>query len=185
MPLTLHVGLSKKIGLPNYGSLGASCHLEIELDTQLMTRDRDEYDRQVQQAFEACSQAVQEELDRQLTPPQPAAADQAAPPAEVLHGDGQVADHTNGTTNGAPTEKTNGQSRPHAARSDTTRSRRRLATSSQVRAIFAIAGRQNVNLEQSLKERFGVQHPSELNIGDASRFIDELQLLAAGTGGRV
>ena len=31
MPLKLTVGLSRKVGLPNYGSLGATCGLEVEL----------------------------------------------------------------------------------------------------------------------------------------------------------
>ena len=88
MPLKLNVGLSKKIGLPNYGSLGASCHLEIELDAQVMIRDRDAFDQQLQQAFETCSQAVQEELDRHVSSPQPSAAGQEVPPAEVPHGNG-------------------------------------------------------------------------------------------------
>ena len=37
MPLTLNVGLSKKIGQPDYGSLGASCNLAVELDANLLT----------------------------------------------------------------------------------------------------------------------------------------------------
>src|SRR4051812_39387338 len=32
MPLQLNVGFQQKKGLPRYGSLGASCHLEVELD---------------------------------------------------------------------------------------------------------------------------------------------------------
>ncbi len=36
MPLTLNDGLTKEIGLPDYGSVGASCHVEIELDGSLV-----------------------------------------------------------------------------------------------------------------------------------------------------
>jgi hypothetical protein len=39
MPLKLNVSLSKKIGLPDYGSLGASCHVEVELDGSLLEGD--------------------------------------------------------------------------------------------------------------------------------------------------
>ena len=41
MPLKLNVGLSKKIGLPDFGSLGASCHVEVELDGALLRTDLD------------------------------------------------------------------------------------------------------------------------------------------------
>ena len=36
MPLTLNVGLSKQIGQPDYGSLGASRNVQVELDGGIM-----------------------------------------------------------------------------------------------------------------------------------------------------
>ena len=36
MPLRLDVGVSKKLGLPAYSSIGASCNLEVELDDGLL-----------------------------------------------------------------------------------------------------------------------------------------------------
>jgi hypothetical protein len=68
MPLKLSVGLSKKIGLPDYGSLGASCHVELELDSTLLATDLDAFQGKVKQAFVACSQAVKDELSRQHQP---------------------------------------------------------------------------------------------------------------------
>ena len=41
MPMRLLAGISKKMGLPNYGSLGATCHVEVELDAGLLTYDLD------------------------------------------------------------------------------------------------------------------------------------------------
>src|SRR5436190_17833352 len=65
MPLTLNVGLSKKVGLPDYGSLGVSCNVEVELDATLLLNDLDGFQQKVKQAYLACHQAVQEELHRQ------------------------------------------------------------------------------------------------------------------------
>lgn len=36
MPMKVNVGLSKKVGLPDYRSLGASSYVEIELDGTLL-----------------------------------------------------------------------------------------------------------------------------------------------------
>ena len=62
MPLRLNVGLQQKKGLPHYGSLGAACHLELELEASLLERDPEEFHKQVAAAFAICRDAVAEEL---------------------------------------------------------------------------------------------------------------------------
>ena len=139
MPLRLQVGLQQKVGLPDYGSLGASCQVELELDSQLLERNPAGFQGEVERAFVACRQAVQTELARQKPSPQNGHAAAAA---------------TNGQgTNGSST---------------------RRATASQVRALRAIAGRQQFDLAADLQQRFGLTRPEELELQQASRLIDEL-----------
>ncbi len=64
MPLRLNVGLQQKVGLPDFGSLGASCQVELELDSQLLDRSPDALQAEIARAFDACRQAVQTELAR-------------------------------------------------------------------------------------------------------------------------
>jgi hypothetical protein len=52
----------------------------------------------------------------------------------------------------------------------------RLATTSQVRAIRAIASRRRIDLPGLLHERFGLGNVSELGIREASDLIDELKV---------
>ena len=51
----------------------------------------------------------------------------------------------------------------------------RPATAPQVRTIYALARRLDINLGQWLQERCGVRGPEQLNIRQASRVIDELK----------
>ena len=47
MPLTLNVGISKKIGLSEYGSLGAKCNVAVEPDGSLPQNDLNGFHRRV------------------------------------------------------------------------------------------------------------------------------------------
>jgi len=50
MPTKVSVGLSKKAGLPNYGSGGASCHVELERDSHILDGDPERFRLQVQKS---------------------------------------------------------------------------------------------------------------------------------------
>jgi hypothetical protein len=92
MPLTLNVGISKKVGLPDFGSVGATCNVSVELDAALLTREPDAFQRHVRNAYAACSQAVNDELTRQTTPGMAAPSGNGGPTAAPApNGNGHVA----------------------------------------------------------------------------------------------
>lgn len=162
MAVKLSVGLSKKIGLPDYGSLGASCAIEFEIDRTLIEHDLQGFHDKVRGAFAACQQSVQDQLANQ----QP--SHNAAP----TNGHNENGHHANGYSNGNGNGQGNGQ-----------RGNSRPSTASQARAIRAIAGRQRVDLHQLLGDRFNVSRPEDLSISDASSLIDELKGPAESNGG--
>jgi hypothetical protein len=157
MPLKVSVGLSKKIGQPDYGSLGASCHVEYEADSVLLFHDLDTFHRQVKAAFVSCKQAVNDELHRHQN------GEQSSSIVQPQGGNGQH--------NGSNSR--NGRSRPAGRR----------ATASQVRAINSIADRLQLDVAKWLNQKFGMSVPADLSISDASQAIDELKALPASNNG--
>lgn len=162
MPLRLNVGVSRKLGLPEYSSVGASCNIEVELDAGLLQNDLEGFHAQVRSAFVAAQRAVNEELGRLQAHPSPPRGTGAQTNGRV-HRNGPVT-HTNGTS-----------TRPDGARGRADKP----ATASQVKAIYAIARSQQADLEGLLSEEFGVERPEDLALPEASRFIDRLKAVAA------
>jgi hypothetical protein len=154
--LRLNVGTNRKIGQPDYGSAGASCNLELELDTALF-RDREGLQQVVRQAFNACNQAVNAELarlthhDNSQTQPQEVVEVRTSPAI------------TGASVNRLPAAQFTNQPSP------------RPATASQVRALRAICARRKIDLVGLLRERFGLTTADELCIRSASQLIDELK----------
>jgi hypothetical protein len=66
--MKLTVGVSRKIGQANYGSEGASCSLEIELDQSTLDQPAALADR-IRGAYQIVQQAVEDQLERASEPP--------------------------------------------------------------------------------------------------------------------
>ena len=109
MPMKLNVGISKKIGLPDYGSLGTTCNVEVEVDGRLIFDDLDGFHQKVRQAYVACAQAVNDELARQqgsggqTVNHVPAATPVTTSPATPATPNGNG--HRNGTNGGGASQK--------------------------------------------------------------------------------
>ena len=155
--LKLHAGISRKVGLPNFSSASASCHIEAELDSALLG-DAAGFQIVVQRAYRSCEQAVEDQISRLTREAQ----SDTGQPQKVI----EV--RTSPAIEGATV---NSLSAPQFSNQPSPRP----ATASQVRAIRAICSGRKIDLVSLLRDRFGLQTADELGIRQASNLIDELK----------
>ena len=146
MAAKISVGLQKKLGLPGYSSIGASCHVEFEVETSLMESNLDGFHQKVHSVYSACQQAINEQLARYQSK-SPNFNDPSRPQLNV-------------------------QINPNAQQVRQESSR---ATRNQFRSIFAIARNQGLDPLQLVRKRFNLDQPEDLTIREASSLIDELK----------
>jgi hypothetical protein len=61
MAIKINVGVNKKIGLPDYGSAGSHCNIEIEADNSILD-NAEQFLQRVKDAYEVARQSVEKEL---------------------------------------------------------------------------------------------------------------------------
>jgi hypothetical protein len=161
--MKLNVGVSRKVGLPNYGSVGASCNLELELDASLLERDLNAFHTQIRGAYMAAHQAVHDELARLQ-----AAGTQAPtkPPAR---------DAVNGSGAGDGHARSNGEAVLAGRTAAEAHRAGKPATASQIKAICSIARQREADLVAILRSEYDVERPEDLTLRQASALIDRLK----------
>lgn len=183
MALKLTVGVSRKVGQPNYGSLGALCQLECELDVTLLLHEREQFQQRVEQAYSACSQAVEAELARLRRPPGDAAGEVAPVNnlAEASTSGAPDGTHLPTAPGGNGSSQSSVAKRPQNPHGDNGRlaartpAGRRLATPAQLQALRRLAERQEVDLEGLLAEGFELDTVEQLSVAEASQLIGLLR----------
>jgi hypothetical protein len=169
MPLKLSVGLSRKQGLPNFGSAGATCLVEVELSSDALKKGASFFE-QAEQALEACRSVVETELARHALPV--AAAPVSTPTSNLAHASSQSSSQT-------LSHLSCSQSAGPEVSSDMPISRERpndrSATPRQLQAIERLTLKLGVRSSEWLYERIGDTPPHCLSLAEASALIDELQ----------
>ena len=160
MPLKLNVGLCKKLGLPDYGSLGATCHLELELDQSLLQHDLVALHQHIRAAYTACRQAVQDELSREQSA-RDSATPAASPGPSTAPNPAASKDH-----------RSNGNGNGHFAASE-----KQLTYINQLARQVKGLGMRRL---ESLAQQMFSKTLADLSSFDASALIDQLKAIKSG-----
>jgi hypothetical protein len=147
------------LGQPDYGSVGASCQIEFELDPSLLD-DLDVFHEKVHGAYVACRQAVSDELARH----------EAMATAVVPSHDGRESKPAQPSMNGDASQSNGRNGRP--------------ATEKQLtyinRLVVQIRGLGNQRLEALANKMYG-NGLAQLTSFQASGLIDTLKSIKDGS----
>ncbi|MFH5804356.1 hypothetical protein [Alienimonas sp. DA493] len=148
--LKLNVGLSRKVGQPDYGSKGAMVNVEVELTADLL-KDHERLRRQVRGIFGVIRETVDGELGV----------------ATGRNGGGRLAGPP--STGGPAANGSSGNGHASNGRGSLP------CTEKQVRALHAFSRKAGVELTEELRRRFGLTTAEELSRRQASEAIDGLK----------
>lgn len=162
MPLKASIGLSRKVGQENYGSLGANCQLEIELDASLIG-DAEAFHDKIQRLYALANQAVTDQLAQK----------------SASAGNG----HGNGHPRPAPHRNGNGSHSRSNGEPDHT-----PASNRQIKFLLDLARQKHrMDLTQTAEfcqEHVGVNDIYQLTKNQASVVIDRLNGMNTHAAGR-
>lgn len=172
MAVKLSIGLSKKMGLPRYSSLGASCYVELEIDPSLLDSNLVGFHEKVSRTFAVCQQAVDDQLAQQTHLPVGTGHVSINNAPRQVNFEGPVATAGNHAAEHHAGEHHAGE---HHIGTDTEAAAGDgKLTCRQLSAILAMVRRQQLDLLDLIQERFQLDRPEDLTIRQASRLINEL-----------
>jgi hypothetical protein len=165
MSVKINVGVNKKIGLPDYGSAGSLCTIEIDADN-IVLNNPDQFLDRVRDAFEVARIACEEELAHH----------------RVSKGTGQSHSYQgNGSSNREPESKREYRSEYRSNNSSTgeqSSGQKYVATAKQLNYIFqlckSVNGLDKRRLEKYCDHRWG-RGTAQLTPKQASELIDILR----------
>ena len=183
MPLKLTAGVSKKLGLPGYSSVGAICHVELELDGRLIQEAPEAFRAQVRQVYAQCAESVDEELARHQALHNQASSAREVPAAAFAAANGSGPANGNGQGKALGESHGNGHANGFASAPGPSNGRARSRPSArQMEYAQSLAGRVGLDAEQleGLCQRLFAKPLGELSGGEASGLIRALQEMREG-----
>ena len=179
MSIKIRIGLSRKVGEPNYGSRGASFELEAEVDSHIVS-SRELFEQQVQAWYQMARASLDSQLESQLgsSGRSVAAAGQPSPGSSVLGstvpGNSLQGNSVQGNLNQGSSFRGN-TVQDSSVQGSTVHAGPPLATDNQLRAIYALAKRQQLEPLQLVEQTTGKPRLEDLTVREASQLIDQLK----------